>query len=366
MIKKVVHVLYKADFGGAEESTRLLIQHFKSSKYKIEVCFLHSPGPMVDRFEKSGIQVTVINMKHGLDIFGAIRFQKYIKKNNFDIVHIQLPNILTMAISYLCAPHLICHIHMGRAGNIKGLKKILLKFLFRKMNKLIAVCRVTEKIVMSTYNIPQNKICTVHNGIALDFFNIKTDKKEYLKSLNIDYNNQILIGFAGRLIPLKQCDKIIQLLSKITNKNNFLLLVAGDGPQMNDLKELTTKLNLNDNIVFLGTRNDINKFFSIVDIFVLPSQVEAFPCVVQEAMASKLPVVAFNVGGVSEIVRDEQDGFLIKPDDFKSFQQKLMFLMENKDIREKMGKSASQRAQEFSMQKTVKKISDIYDDILSS
>ena len=366
MTKKVVHVLFKADFGGAEESTRLLIRHFNSSKYKIEVCFLHAHGPMAERFEQSGIKVTAINMKHGLDIRGAIRFRKFIKENKFDIIHIQLPNIFAMIISYLCAPHSICHIHMGRAGNIKGLKKFLFKILFMKMDKLIAVCQVTEKIVMSAYNIPQNKICTVHNGIDLDCFNIKTNKIEYLKSLNIDYKNQVLIGFAGRLIPLKQCDKIIQILPNIPSDINFLFLVAGDGPQMSYLKELTNKLNLNDKIIFLGARNDINKFLSILDIFVLPSQLEAFPCVVQEAMASKLPVVAFDVGGVKEMVRDNKDGFLIEPENFSSFQEKLLFLIKNKKQREQMGDSSCKRAQEFSMNKTVKKISDIYDNILSS
>lgn len=366
MAKKVLQVLYKADFGGAEECTRLLIEHCDFSKYKGEVCFLHTYGPMVERFKQSGINVTTINMKHGLDIIGALRYYTFIKKNKFDIIHIQIPNILTMAVSYFFCPHVIGHIHMGRIADIKGLKKFMLKFFFKKFDKLIAVCKSIEKIMISYYNIAPEKICTVHNGIDLTLFNITINKNNYLNSLNIKYDNQTIIGFAGRLIPLKQCGKLLQMISSVPKETDFLLLIAGDGPQINYLKNLSEKLNLNNKVFFLGARNDINKFFNILDIFVLTSEIEAFPRVVQEAMASKVPVVSFDVGGVSEVIRNNQDGFLINPNDFKTFREKLLLLIKNKNIRKKMGASALQRAQSFSMDKTVKEIYDVYDRILSA
>ena len=119
---------------------------------------------MADIYKKSGINTTIIGMKSGFDIFGALRFRKFLIKEQFDIVHIQMPNPLILAIALHTAPHVICHIRWGKAAERKGIRRKLFSYFFKRVDKVITVCDHIKKVLVTGYGVPAKQIQTIHNA----------------------------------------------------------------------------------------------------------------------------------------------------------------------------------------------------------
>ena len=115
----------------------------------------------------------------------------------------------------------------------------------------------------------------------------------------------------------------------ISDYPNTKLLIVGNGELIQNLKSQVTSLQLEDKVVFTGMRTDIPEILSIMDIFVLPSLIEAMPMVLLEAMASKKTIIATNVGSVSRIIRNNETGILINPADIDSLAKGIIYFFKN-------------------------------------
>ena len=123
-------------------------------------------------------------------------------------------------------------------------------------------------------------------------------------------------------------------------------------------------LNLSKNILFLGEREDIPELLSCMDIFVLPSLREGFPNTILEAMASSLPVVATDVGGVRELIIPSETGFIVPPANTSALYESLSKLIQDKDLRYKMGNAGFERVKQFSIDKMAKETENLYQELI--
>ena len=139
--------------------------------------------------------------------------------------------------------------------------------------------------------------------------------------------------------------------------------IIGDGPEKKRLVELSKKLIINKNIVFFGLISNIPKILGKMDIFAMTSYSEGLPNALMEAMASGLPVVATNVGGIPELISDGEEGFLVETGDYKGLADKLIILIKKRKLNYVMGKKAKQKIKQFSIDKKVKNLQQIYIDL---
>ena len=148
-----------------------------------------------------------------------------------------------------------------------------------------------------------------------------------------------------------------------TIRSDFILDIIGDGPMRCEYEIMTKRLGLDSVIRFHGfkPKHDVGEFMRNADVFVLPSLWENLPCVLIEAMASGLPVVATNVGGIPEIVNDEV-GILVPPGDADAFAHALDCILENIDTYS--SKDIASYAQRFSYKAVGKKLTDLYIQVL--
>lgn len=136
---------------------------------------------------------------------------------------------------------------------------------------------------------------------------------------------------------------------------------AGDGSSRQTLETRVGSLRLADHVRFLGDVGDMPSFYRSVDVFVLPSLSEGFPLTVLEAMASGLPVVATDVGGTKEAVRDGVDGRIVAPGNSASLEEALIPLLNSEVLRNRMGNMARARVVgHFSIESQIDKMSTIY------
>jgi glycosyltransferase involved in cell wall biosynthesis len=164
-----------------------------------------------------------------------------------------------------------------------------------------------------------------------------------------------IILTVGRLIPSKNHDKLIESFLRINKSGWKLVIAGGDALNMTLMKNLTnlvSKLGAEKKIVLTGNISNVDHFYMKSKIFVLTSESEGFPNVIGEAMSAGLPVVAFDcVAGPSEMITDGKDGFLIPVSDYGSLEQKLVKLIDDSALRDRIGREAVNSIKNFSVEK---------------
>lgn len=216
--------------------------------------------------------------------------------------------------------------------------EILRKWLYPKAKGIIVQTSKAKEIYQSLFQFPSIKV--IGNPI-----------REITVRPEIQKENIVLT--VGRLIPSKNHARLIESFVKLNKPAWKLVIVGGNALKMDlkgELQLLINKLGAGENVILTGNLKDVDNYFLKSKIFVLTSDSEGFPNVLGEAMSAGLPVVAFDcVAGPSEMINNGIDGFLLPVFDFNSLEEKVLTLMDDKDLREQMGREAMSSIKRFSI-----------------
>ena len=182
-------------------------------------------------------------------------------------------------------------------------------------------------------------------GLQTDFSQgqEETSSKEGLKTSSKEGLKLKILLFVGRLEPVKNLNWFLNVFMEVKNKyNNIKLLIIGEGKEKENLKLKVKDLNLEDTVKFLGTveYNDLTNYYHLADVFVLPSLSESFGKVLVEAGASGIPCIASATTGAKEIIQDNKTGFLAPINNKNNFINKILKLLEDEKLANKIGENA--------------------------
>lgn len=176
------------------------------------------------------------------------------------------------------------------------------------------VTSVSEELIercrLNKIDIPAHKILLIDNIYDTDNFKILNNIKLRDK-YNLNKGKKIIL-FVGGLVEIKNVDVLIKAFNEI-NSDNYILIIAGSGPEESNLKNLASKTKQSGNILFVGDllSEALIDYYNLADVFCLPSKNEGTPNVIIEALLCGLPVVATNVGGIPKLIRDNKNGILV-------------------------------------------------------
>ena len=211
--------------------------------------------------------------------------------------------------------------------------------------------------------VDPKKINIIHSGVEVDRYQ-KVEKSlcDNIRNRFAINDNDKIILFIGRLSQVKRIELIIKLAKKFSGEKVKTLLV-GDGPLLNFHRELAGN---DKNIIFTGRvpKNITSAFYSISNVFILPSISEGFPNVLLECAASHKPAISTNVNGIPEIIHHGETGFLVDPNDFDSLYEYTKLILENKDLEDELGRNAFYNVyKKFSWKATVEKYEKLYSEL---
>ncbi len=241
-------------------------------------------------------------------------------------------------------------------------------FLHRRLLRSVlsradAVCATSNSLKRGTLKIfPElkGKVRVIPFGIDTDLFSPADGKKS---------EDRIVIGVAKILDKIYRIDLLMKVFDNLAGvHDNLYLQIAGDGPLRDELHELRDSLKHADRIEFLGQIENykLPEFLWSLDIYAIPSKFESYGVAAMEASACGIPVVAFNVGGLSEIVENGENGFLVGDDDVGEFQRSLKKLIEDPELRAKMGRRAREIAlQKADIHEAADKLMELYESLLA-
>ncbi|MDP3996928.1 MAG: glycosyltransferase family 4 protein [Candidatus Andersenbacteria bacterium] len=201
---------------------------------------------------------------------------------------------------------------------------------------------------------PDTEFLWVPNGVDTARF----------KPINRTTNPKVKILFIGRLIPRKGFQRVVRALPQVRQQARvpFEVEVVGTGAAKSELDNLAEKIGVSDLIKYVGTvlYEELEKAYQYADIFVLTSLSEGMPSVILEAMGCGLPVVASDVGGNNEIVKEGENGYLIAGDDIDNLARKLVNLIDNADLRRRMGARSRQMAADYDWGRIMARYDEMY------
>ena len=230
----------------------------------------------------------------------------------------------------------------------------------KKISKIIiSVSNGVKREILRYYDVPEEKIGVIPNGVDLEKFKPNREKRKKIREkLKIDKNETVLM-FSGHKFERKGLRFIIEALPMI--KDNVRLLVIGkDSPEL--YKKLAQELKVLDKVIFAGFVPDITEYYAASDIFVFPTAYEAFSLATLEAVASGLPILATKVNGTEELIMEGYNGFFIRRDP-KDIAEKLNILIEDDNLRKQMSRNARKTAEKYSWDEVAKRTLEVYEEL---
>jgi glycosyltransferase involved in cell wall biosynthesis len=226
------------------------------------------------------------------------------------------------------------------------LAKIFMKYLAgieketaREATLIVTVSRYSAEKIVLLYDVNETKIRIVPNGVDPQRFKPDEDYREVKDS--IGGNNKHVILFVGNLIPRKGLHFLIEAAKHVIKENkDTKFVVVGDGPLKNYLVSYSKELGVAGNFVFLGNVPEVmlHQLYNCADVFASPSIQEGQGITLLEAQATAKPVVAFDVSAISEVVKNNETGLLVKRDSLE-LADAISHLLSDSSLREKMGRS---------------------------
>ena len=362
--------------GGPDKTILLSAARHDKKKFFILVTYLKNPDDVDFQIGLMGANYGIPNYielldRSVLDLKCLFQLSSLVKKYKIDIIHVHdLKTTILGAFLKLLNPQVkIMHTAHGWIINsrLDSIKQQIQYQMLKLYPLHIAVSNATKNLMIAS-GINEKKIKILYNSIDTSYWrkedNISTLRKEY----NIPQETPV-IGTVGRLSIEKDIPTFLNVAQKVLKiKSDSIFFIVGDGkgPIVNDLKKLTKKMGIDKSVIFTGHRTDLKNIYGDLDVFLMTSLTEGLPNTVLEAMAMEVPVVATSVGGLPELIDSPLNGFLYNPGNSEEMAEKIIELLLNKNIREKITKKARERIlNTFSFETRLKNIEKIYLNLVS-
>ncbi|MDD4910429.1 MAG: glycosyltransferase [Candidatus Omnitrophica bacterium] len=342
---KVLYVHNSLDLGGVQSVRYMFLKHLDSKVSGVDVCCLGRKGKIGEKIERLGYRVKALNEPYGLSRFSTtLKLYNYIKNNHFDIVHSALfyANYHgALAARMAGIPFLITEEH-GEHYLHSGIRHFIYRVVGQKTaqrSSMVICCSdYVKQGVRRTYGLKGDNMIVLKNLIDDKRNEIKRPKEEVRSGLDIPFD-AVVIGTISSLYWIKNQKILIDAVRDL-NKNNLFLVMSGDGPLKDDLKNYAQKLGVGNRVRFTGPRDDVADMLNAFDIFALPSLSEGLPICLLEAMSAGLACVASRAGGITEVIEDAVTGLLFAPGDIAGLTGALKRVIDDGDLRRVLGSAA--------------------------
>lgn len=299
---KIIHVIHDLGGGGAEKLVYEFALFQQNTGHDVTVILLMSCNHNIydSKLIALGVKVVYLNAKK-YSLNTILKLRHSINTIKPDIIHSHLfPSqyyvilaTLGMNVGLITTEH--------NTSNFRASSKLfktIEKFIYSRYSKIIAISAGVEEVYSKYLPKLKNKIVKIENGINLELFGNNWANKSYLNFAD----DVFLVTMVARFREQKDQESVIRALALLPS--NIHLLLVGEGDKLAKCKELSSELNLLTRVHFLGFRTDIPQILSLSDIVVLSSHWEGFGLSIVEGMASGKPVIATNVEGLKDVVKD--------------------------------------------------------------
>lgn len=381
---KVLQIITRLIVGGAQEHVMYLCDLLDKKRFQVKLISgpqTGSEGELITEVRKRNIDLMILpelvrEINPAKDFLALVKLTKYIRKENFDIVHTNTSKagILGRFAAKLAGSPVIIHtlhgwaFHNHMSKEKRNLYITMEKWAEKFTHKLITVSELDINKGLAEGIGTKSKYVTIHSGIDLNIFNPSSlDRENKKREWNIDPSDRV-VGSVTRLSEQKAPTDFVRMANEVLKHNpNVSFLLVGDGPLKDEIQDLIDHFKISNKVIMTGVRHDIPELLTLMDIFVLPSLWEGLPRVFPQAMAMGLPIVATDVNGAPEAIKHSVNGFLVPPKDFAALAQRTLQLTEDSELARKMGEAGRKMVYpNFCIREMVRRTEQLYLNILET
>jgi glycosyltransferase involved in cell wall biosynthesis len=342
--------------GGSERQFVTMANALDRDQFSVDLGCLKPAGPLLSEVEG------IVRYAAGGSLFGIqswrsrLMLSKFLRRNktavaqSFDFYS----NLMLIPAARLAGVPIVLGSHR-QLGNLLTFTQFQLQMaVFRMCDRVVCNSQAAAERLREA-GLSRSMLAVIPNGLPEELFAAVPAALPHEPGI-------LRIGMISRMNhPVKRHDMFLRVAAQLSPRfPNLRFVLAGDGPLRPGLETLVRQLQLTDRVLFLGDRRDIPAVLAALDISVLPSSSESLSNVVMESMAAGVPVVAANVGGNPELVKDGENGILFAPEDESQFAAALDTLIRQPELRKQLAASARTRAYD---EYTIPQVRDRYQDL---
>ena len=333
--------------------------------------------------EELGVPVTLIPHLHReispvRDLLATFRLARMIREQRPHILHTHTAKAgaigrLAAVFAGRARPPIVVHTFHGhvlrgyfgrfRTAIFRGLERLLA----RAADTLIAVSPEVRDDLVALKVAPPEKFTVIRLGVELDErVAAAAEARRRTRRIMGIPDSRFVVGWIGRMTGVKRAVDVLRSFRLLRDRGiDACLCMVGDGPERDEIEQLAGELGIMHDCLFPGYQEDVGPFFAAFDAFVLPSGNEGTPVTAIEALASGCPVVATRVGGVPDVVRDGEDGFLVELGDLETLADRLAQLAADPALRRRMGEAGRERVlPRYAVERLIDDVDGLYRRLL--
>lgn len=382
---KVLRVIARLNVGGPAVHVINLSRGLDPARFhSILVAGTENPGEgsMLDLALECGVRPIVIPEIVGQatlkprDLKALIALYRLIRRERPQIVHTHAakPGVLGRVAARLAGVPVVVHTFHGHI--LHGYYGPLMNRLLRRMERMLA--RLTDRIIAVSEQVKQDlvrygvaqpdKISVIPLGLELEaFLDADVHRGELRRELGIA-SDAPLVGIVGRIFPIKNHRLFLEAAALVSAQEPAArFVVVGDGTLRPEMEALAQRLGLGPRVVFTGWRRDLPSVYADLDVLVVSSDNEGTPVSAIEAMASGCPVVATRVGGLPDLIEDDEAGRLVPPRDPGALAGAIVGLLRDRDLVRRMGRRGRDRVRDrYRAERLCRDVEALYVGLLAS
>lgn len=340
----IVHFVENLERGGLERTVVDLVAAQREMGHRCRVVCLYEPGQLAAELQAQGVEVEACRKRGGLDWRAMRRVRAALAHDPRAVLHTHNAAAHYHAVLATAGMPLACVVNtrhgMGAIG-LRNRQEWLYRRSMVRTDYVVGVCEAVRRRFAGQGVRPRGALLAIPNGIRLERFVVATPGARATLAEELGWPvGSLVIGTVGRLHPVKDQARLLHALHALRSRiPQAVLAVIGDGPLRVELEREACALGLGDAVRFLGDRDDVPRLLAGMHAFALPSRSEGYSVALLEACAAALPIVATDVGGNADIVRDGINGRLVAAGDTIALASALRELCVDAEGAERMGRA---------------------------
>lgn len=249
-----------------------------------------------------------------------------------------------------------------------SLLKPVISFAIDQSDYVTSVSEDLKKETCEYFDIKPEKINVVPNFIDFSEYKLEYTEKELVRKGRLKRilspNGEPVLVHISNFRPVKRVEDVIHVFNHVNKEISATLIMVGDGPCRDEAERLVRTLNLSKKVRFVGKSPDVPQILDLCDLMILPSETESFGLVALEAMASRVPVISTNTGGLPEVNAHGKTGFISDVGDIEGMSKNALYILQDEQTLDKFKENAYKHAQLFDLKSILPEYEKIYCDIL--
>ena len=344
----ICQVLLTLGIGGAEVLASRLAHRLRDHHRFVFIC-LDEVNILGDQLRQEGFPVHDVSRQPGFDWRCAVRIARILRNERVDLVHAHqyTPFFYALAARLLYRRPPILFTEHGRPFPDEPRRKRITanRLLLERRDRVIGVGDAVRRALIDNEGFPRNRVDVIYNGVDLTAFAHQGPERDTIRAEFGVGPDDLLVVQTARLNVMKDHGTALRTMERLVRERPGIhLALIGSGELQHEVEAEIAQRRLGGHVHLLGRRQDIARFLSAADVFLLTSISEGIPLTLIEAMGAELPVVSTEVGGVSEVVVGGDTGLLAPPGDDVMLADHILRLAKDPVIRRSMGRAGRVRA----------------------